>query len=191
MCGARSSIGTRRALVHWVVTVDGNVATFSSLVHASCALKSIGIVASPSRLYSEVYDGECRAQGIATPHRIVPQSAHDAPQNVPASPEHPRSAPAATPKPGETASPQQAAPRSPPPQSAQFQRFTARCESRISATESRCSGNFCVLCCLSRMTRQFEKSRIQLTGIPVHVESWSQEIKTNKFGTECRNFLEH
>ena len=56
---------------HWIVTVDGNVATFSSLVHASNALKSIGIVASPSRLYSEVYDSECRAQGIATPRRIV------------------------------------------------------------------------------------------------------------------------
>ena len=56
---------------HWVVTVDGNVATFSSLVHASRALKSIGIVASPSRLYCEVYDGECRAQGIATPRRYV------------------------------------------------------------------------------------------------------------------------
>ena len=54
-----------------IVTVDENVATFSSLVHASNALKSIGIVASPSRLYSEVYDSECRAQGIATPHRIV------------------------------------------------------------------------------------------------------------------------
>ena len=56
---------------HWIVTVDGNVATFSSLVHASNALKSIGIVASPSRLYSEVYDNECRAQGIATPRRYV------------------------------------------------------------------------------------------------------------------------
>ena len=56
---------------HWVVVVDGNMATFSSLVHASHALKSIGIVASPSRLYSEVYDSECRAQGIATPRRIV------------------------------------------------------------------------------------------------------------------------
>jgi hypothetical protein len=56
---------------HWVVTVDGNVATFSSLVHASHALRTIGIVASPSRLYSEVYDSECRAQGIATPRRIV------------------------------------------------------------------------------------------------------------------------
>ena len=53
------------------MAVDGNVATFSSLVHASNALKSIGIIASPSRLYSEVYDGECRARGIATPHRIV------------------------------------------------------------------------------------------------------------------------
>ena len=56
---------------HWVVTVDGNPYTFSSLVHASSALKQIGIVASPTRLYSEVYDGECRAQGIATPKRIV------------------------------------------------------------------------------------------------------------------------
>ena len=44
---------------HWIVAVDGNVATFSSLVHASNALKSIGIIASPSRLYSEVYDSEC------------------------------------------------------------------------------------------------------------------------------------
>ena len=55
----------------WVVTVDGNVATFSSLVHASRALKLIGIIASPSRLYSEVYDGECRAQGIVAPRRVV------------------------------------------------------------------------------------------------------------------------
>ena len=42
-----------------------------TIAHASHALKSIGIVASPSRLYSEVYDSECRAQGIATPRRIV------------------------------------------------------------------------------------------------------------------------
>jgi hypothetical protein len=39
---------------HWIVTVDGGVATFSSLIHASNALKSIGIIASPSRLYSDV-----------------------------------------------------------------------------------------------------------------------------------------
>ena len=56
---------------HWLVVVDGNRGTFSSLIHASNALKSIGIVASPSRLYSEVYDSECRAQGIATPRRYV------------------------------------------------------------------------------------------------------------------------
>ena len=56
---------------HWLVTVDGSVATFSSLVHASGALKRIGIVASPSRLYSEVYDSESRARGIATPRRAV------------------------------------------------------------------------------------------------------------------------
>ena len=56
---------------HWVVTVDGNPCTFSSLVHASDALKRIGIVASPSRLYSEVYGSECHARGIATPKRIV------------------------------------------------------------------------------------------------------------------------
>ena len=56
---------------HWLVVVDGNRGTFSSLVHASNALKSIGIIASPSRLYSEVYDSECRAKGITTPRRIV------------------------------------------------------------------------------------------------------------------------
>ena len=56
---------------HWLVVVDGYRGTFPSLIHASNALKSIGIIASPSRLYSEVYDGECRARGIATPRRIV------------------------------------------------------------------------------------------------------------------------
>ena len=58
-------------LLGQTVTVDGSVATFSSLIHASNALKSIGIIASPSRLYSEVYDGECRAQGIVAPRRVV------------------------------------------------------------------------------------------------------------------------
>ena len=56
---------------HWLVVVDGYRGTFSSLIHASNALKSIGIIASPSRLYSEVYDSECRAKGITTPRRIV------------------------------------------------------------------------------------------------------------------------
>ena len=56
---------------HWVVAVDGNEYTFSSLVHASSALKEIGVVASPSRLYCEVRDDECRLRGIATPRRIV------------------------------------------------------------------------------------------------------------------------
>ena len=56
---------------HWIVTVDGSVGRFSSLVHASNALKEIGIVASPSRLYCEVHDNECRLRGIATPQRIV------------------------------------------------------------------------------------------------------------------------
>ena len=58
---------------HRIVTVDGNVAV---LVASPCIPwieddRHYPIIASPSRLYSEVYDSECHAHGIATPHRIV------------------------------------------------------------------------------------------------------------------------
>jgi hypothetical protein len=56
---------------HWCVTVDGVQYTFRPLVIASTELRKLGVHASPSRYYAEVYDTQCRAAGLTPPPRHV------------------------------------------------------------------------------------------------------------------------